>query len=109
MNISEANAMFRLLDWLGATRPMDPVTDGDVAEAWFLLAERAGKALQMPVTTRQVWEAFEAFGERLRGTAEAEAVCEALARHVAHGGVIPWPQVEVPFGNWAAARQEVST
>lgn len=34
----------------------------------------------------------------------AVAVCEAIDRHLAHGGALPWPSIGEAFRAWEAAR-----
>ena len=176
MNITEANAVTRLLDWLGAD-DRDAVDDAKAAAAAATLAERAGKALNLSVPGADElidlvadrlragpgvvdvllevgwWDEIDGDGTEAsvladhvralatrRGVVTACRVCgctddracdggcswaeadlcsrcapaaasdraaqalgAALARHVAHGGSIPWPAVRRPFEAWQAA------
>lgn len=33
---------------------------------------------------------------------DAQAVCEAIRQHLAHGGKLPWPSIRNPYEAWAA-------
>lgn len=103
MNIGEANAYCKVVDWL---RRLTIASDPDVStfeiEALEFLAERAGKALWIQV------EAPDAVAVVKRlvsadSDGAAQAVCRALAAHESHGGSIPWPSVRRPFDDWQAA------
>ena len=54
------------------------------------------------MSAEQLFDRCEAEGcrhaERL---AAAEAVCEAIAEHLRHGGTLPWPSIRHPYERWA--------
>ncbi len=105
MTITEANAVLALLDWL-AGKPNSAgrvITAGEAASHLELLADRAGKALQVApdrsIPARIV--------ERLAAAdsdGAAQAVCRAMEAHTTHGGSIPWPSVAKPLAAWRAAQ-----
>jgi hypothetical protein len=106
MNISEANAVATLL------RALDPASDRDattpdpewIADQLAFLAGRAGKALMvgLNIDPRRILD-------RLAGVdsdGEAQAVCRAIAAHLAHNGALPWPSIRKPYDAWAAAHDQ---
>lgn len=99
LTVTEAQAVFDLLRWLGPRPDDTEVVDvAQAAGAAQLLLERAGKRLQIGVRTDEGSEAVLRHAERL---AAAEAVCEAIAEHLRHGGTLPWPSIRHPYERWA--------
>lgn len=112
MSITEANALLKVLDWLGYRHQVagaflvEEVPDDDAAAALTGLAQVATARLQLSVDVDEVARAVQRLSGRLAGAESdgaAQAVCQALARHVAKGGSIPWPSIERPFAQWQAA------
>lgn len=103
MNISEANATYRVLGWLRRlTITGDPEVRREEIDALRFLTERAYKTLAAAAPELDPL----AVVERIRAAdsdGAAQAVCRALAAHEAHGGSIPWPSVRGPFEDWRAA------
>lgn len=65
MNVTESNAVFTLLRWLGAEEPgLDGhlVTHKEAGEALAQLGQRAGQRLQLSVPPAPVIDAVERFG-----------------------------------------------
>ena len=114
MNISEANAYQRLLDWLIDIEASDAADDRAVTDiVW--LAGRAHDTLSAGHTVvtaseevaPKLLERRELLRRALAGLVAAQesdgaaqAVCRALADHRTHGGSIPWPSVRRPFEEW---------
>lgn len=105
MNVSESIAVTHLVAWLA-----NPDSDPEGAKvALTELAKRAHACLA--AGSDRITEAPAAI-DRLVGRlaaadsdGAAQAVCEALARHEAHGGSIPWPTVRQPFADWRVAKE----
>lgn len=110
MNNGDAWDVLIVLRWIGwRPGPHDvAVSDATALDALARLVTAAATATDADITTGQLVDAFEACCIRLRGTPEAEQVCEALAEHYRHGGRIPWPSIVKPFEAWADARTEAS-
>ena len=109
LNIGEANALVTVLSWLDG-RPQTrgigeirPASSAEAADALHLLARSAGKALLSPGSVCQqaddamVRAAARRAGEDSDGA--AQAVCHALAEHVAYGGTIPSSSIR-PLDDW---------
>lgn len=102
LTVSESAAVFTVLRWLSGRREFGtPIpTDRDVVAALTLLGERAGQRLQLSPGRVELAR----ISERLTAAdsdGAAQAVCEALGVHIAHGGSIPWPSIRRPFEEWA--------
>lgn len=118
MNISEANALNRVLDWLADIEASDR-TDGEVLGHLHFLAERANKALGAGHTGAAVvdlvWPKVLEHREQARrarsglldaqeSDGAAQAVCRGIEAHLAHNGSLPWPSISRPYEEWQAIR-----
>jgi hypothetical protein len=109
LTVTESSAVFDLLHWLGHHPTRDVakvVTDDEAAAALALLADHAGRRLQLPVRPDEVRQALARLGGRLAGAdsdGAAQAVCRAIEGHVAHSGGLPWPSLRRPFEAWQEA------
>lgn len=85
MTVDEARSVLIVACWLGWQPDPVNVVPGDAitVDALASLAVRAAATvgLQRSPTADDITAAFEAHCQRLRGTPEAEQVCEALERH----------------------------
>lgn len=118
MNISEANALNRVLDWLAdleaGERSESPFAM-TAADQLVWLAGRANKALGAghSVSTaservvpkllehrEQARRALAGLAAAQESDGAAQAVCRAIQSHLAHNGSLPWPSIRRPFEEW---------
>jgi hypothetical protein len=99
VNVTEANAVFRLLDWLAGSRRylhQPEVSDADALTAIATIGASAGNRLRVTFPPERAAEVHASIAGRLAAVDSdglAQAVCRALVQHESHGGSIPWPSV----------------
>jgi len=115
LTVTEANAVFDLLHWIGGHQVAPngelvdtrcPVTPAEAADALALLGEHAGARLQVTVRPAEARQAVQRLAGRLAGAdsdGAAQAVCRGIATHLAHNGSLPWPSIRRPYDEWVAA------
>lgn len=86
MNVTESNAVFTLLRWLGADQALDDriVTHQEAGKALAALGERAGQRLQLTVREEPVVDAVVRFGAVVTA---ARRVVDVADEGVIEGGV----------------------
>lgn len=105
MNVTESNAVYTLLAWLGGSlRP----SDAEAELALTRLVRAAGVRLQMPASDADGRASFAHLRDRQRAARAAVEVCDALSVHQAHGGAIPWPSIRRPFEAWLVVQDLAS-
>jgi hypothetical protein len=110
LTVTESQAVFDLIHWLadapkllGAAGGPAPVSDERAAKALRLLADHAYRRLQVGIDQALIARGI-ARARQARCYGQAEAVCEAILRHVAAGAdAIPWPSISRPFDEWHQA------
>lgn len=111
VTVTEAAAVTRVLRRLGVPSFSPGVprpTYDELFDALEVLAASASKRLQLTVARRGDLAAAVDRLTAVDSDGAAQAVCRALADHVAHGGAIPWPSIREPFDAWVAAQRAVA-
>jgi hypothetical protein len=107
VTVNDARCVIILVRWMGWRRdPYDvPVSDATAADALVDLVRAAAKTLHRDIDLQGVCAAFESHCEQLRGSSEAEEVCEAIHRHTGAGEVVfdSLPDVTAAFDRWRVA------
>jgi hypothetical protein len=106
MTVTQAHAVFDLVDWLSRTPKYggDLVTDDRAREALRTLADHASHRLQLTVSNARIDKAIAAH-QAAESDGAAQVVCRAIKSHLAHGGSLPWPSVRRPYDDWLQAHE----
>jgi hypothetical protein len=106
LTVTEAQAVFELMHWLADTplwRAGDQapkVSDERALEHLQLLAQHAGRRLQLTIPTEHLERAI-GHHQAAESDGAAQAVCRAIDAHLAHNGSLPWPSIRRPYDEWA--------